>query len=71
MPKRAGAILKALIVGMFFVCLIFAVAYTATDDRIVIHKQLAFLFMAFVNAALYAIIRIVEHIVKPKAWEKW
>ena len=50
---------------MFFVCIALAVRATGRDEAFTLDEKLVYLFMAFVNVALYGIVSVVEYMTKP------
>jgi hypothetical protein len=65
--KRASAILKSLLIAMFFACIALVIRATGRDETFQLSEKLVYLFMAFLNAAIYAIVRVVEYMVRPTA----
>ena len=68
--KRASAILKSLLFAMFFVCIALAVRATGRDEAFRLDEKLVYLFMAALNALVFAIVWSVERMARDKRGAK-
>lgn len=63
--KRASAILKALFIGLFFVCIALALHATGRDEAFVLSEKAVYLFLSVLNALVFCIVWVVEYMTRP------